>query len=61
MPSNDITFCNNKDCEIKKDCRRFYIHKYLEISDQFSVSHFVPQYDESGVRCEMFMKKESKQ
>ena len=60
MPLNDITFCNNKDCEIKKDCKRYLSSKR---ADNYvnPVSHFVPQYDESGVRCEMFMKKESKQ
>jgi hypothetical protein len=63
MPSNDITFCNNKDCEIKKDCFRFKSFGDFSASanKHISVAHFVPHYDESGVRCEMFIKKESKQ
>ena len=66
MPSNDITFCNNKDCEIKKDCFRFksfsdFSGINTHVNKHISVSHFVPQYDESGVRCDYFLKKESKQ
>lgn len=58
MPSTDITYCNNKNCEIKKDCFRYKIPK---MSEYVSVAHFVPHYDESGVKCDMFIKKESKQ
>ena len=64
MSSNYNTFCNNKNCEIKKDCDRYLYGLMPEVARQlskFAVAHFVPHYDESGVKCDMFIKKESKQ